>query len=97
MNALLRSKLGALVCLGGLCFSFTGCISFAARHATPVCDWDDPTLWQGYRDSMVPIDYGLLGQPKPVPRLLAPGDMISVYIEGILPSGVTQIPAFERA
>ncbi len=97
MNPLLRTRSSVFACMAGLCFALTGCISFSAQHAIPVCEWNDASLWQGYRDGLVPIDYGLLTQPKPVPRLLAPGDMVSVYIEGVLPSGVTQIPAFERA
>jgi protein involved in polysaccharide export with SLBB domain len=97
MNSLLRNRLRVVLWIAGSCFASTGCISLAAHEAVPVCDWHDQTLWQGYRDNLVPIDYGVLGQPKPVPRLLAPGDLISVYIEGVLPSGVTQIPVFERA
>jgi Polysaccharide biosynthesis/export protein len=97
MNPLPRAKLAVFLRIAAVCFASTGCVSFSAQHAVPVCDWNDQTLWQGYRDAMVPIDYGVLGQPKPVPRLFAPGDLISVYIEGVLPSGVTQIPVFERA
>jgi protein involved in polysaccharide export with SLBB domain len=97
MSRLLRTRSRIGLCMAGLCWALTGCISFSAQHAIPVCDWRDPTLSVGYRDGMVPVDYGVLGQPKPVPRLFATGDLLSVYIEGVLPSGVTQIPVFERA
>ena len=97
MKRLVRNRLTVFLWLAGACLGSVGCVSFSATHAVPVCDWNDPTLSQGYRDALVPIDYGVLSQPKPVPRLFAPGDLISVYIEGILPSGLTQIPVFERA
>jgi hypothetical protein len=97
MDWFFRTRPAVFLWLAGACLASTGCISFSATHAVPVCEWNDPTLWQSSRDALVPIDFGVLGQPKPVPRLFATGDLISVYIEGVLPSGVTQIPVFERA
>ena len=97
MNRFFRTRLAGFLWLAGACLPSTGCVSFSATHAVPVCEWNDPSLWQGYRDALVPVDYGVLSQPKPIPRLFATGDLISVYIEGILPSGLTQIPVFERA
>ena len=73
--------------LAVLCMTAPGCIAAVTHHAIPVCDLDGQTLPCGSaRNGLVPIDFGLLGQPKPHPRTLMPGDVVSVYIEGVLPS-----------
>lgn len=73
-----------------------GCIASVVHHAVPVCQLDCQELLSTPRDALVPIDFGLLGQPKPRPRRLMSGDVVSVYIEGVLPSSAAQIPVVTR-
>ena len=87
---------GVHLWLAVLCVTAPGCIAAVTHHAIPVCDLDCQALLSSPRNGLVPIDFGLLGQPKPHPRTLMPGDVVSVYIEGVLPSSATQIPVVTR-
>lgn len=67
--------------------AFTGCaaITNPVAHGVPVRMLPEE-LFAESREGYVPIDLTLLRQEKPDEYLLAPGDILGVYIEGILGS-----------
>ena len=62
-----------------------GCfLTGAPRNTVPACAM--PELLVGTRSCQVPIDLTLLGQTRPKEHLIGPGDTLSIYIHGILPT-----------
>jgi hypothetical protein len=69
-----------------LCLSFSGCAALTnpTLPGVPVRRLPPELLYGKSRDAEVTIPLTLLGQPKPETYRLGPGDILGIYIEGIL-------------
>ncbi len=81
-----------------LCTLFSGCaaITNPIAHGVPVRMLPEELLAKS-REGFEPIDLTLLRQQKPKEYLLAPGDILAVYIEGIIGSADTPPPVYNPA
>lgn len=66
--------------------SCTGCITFA-HHAIPA-DRLPPELRYGNKGERVPVNLALLSQDPPRSYIIGPGDVLSIYIRGLIPPNV---------
>jgi protein involved in polysaccharide export with SLBB domain len=78
-----------------LCLSQVGCISCAgdavpAYRLAELAHLKAPTC-------KVPIDLAILGQAAPAEHLIGPGDVLSVYVYGVLPPDTEQAPVVQPA
>lgn len=82
----IRAHLRLAIWLGlaVLCSLQTGCMSlFSPVSGVPAHRLPDQFLAKPKND-LIPIDVGRLGQKKPLERLVDAGDVLGIYIEGIL-------------
>ncbi len=65
--------------VSALTLSLSGC---AIRGAIPAAQLPE-ALRVDAREARVPIDLSLLGQPRPADHVIAPGDVLGIYIEDV--------------
>lgn len=75
----------ALMC-GALCLVFCGCTSLLSPISSIPASRLPPELLASPRANMVPVDLARLRQPAPDHYRLNMGDVLGVYIEGVLGS-----------
>ena len=76
----------ALLCL--LCS--TGCFGFARYSITP--DQMPAALCYGGKGVRVPVNYAMLGQVPPRDHIIGGGDVLGVFIRGVLPPDIDVVP-----
>ncbi len=74
----------------GLSVTNVGCIGYA-RHAIPA-ERLPPELKACEKGCRVPVNFALLGQVPPREYVLQAGDVLGVYIKGVLPPEVSETP-----
>jgi protein involved in polysaccharide export with SLBB domain len=80
------SKVWVLAAIGiGLLFE-TGCITYS-HHAIPA-DRLPPELRLCEKGCRIPVNLALLSQNPPRSYIIGPGDILSVYIKGLLPPNI---------
>lgn len=72
-----------------VCLTQAGCVLVKAQNAIPV-ERLPKTLLHGTKDGAVALDLTLLEQAQPPVHIVGPGDVISVFIHGILPAGLDE-------
>jgi protein involved in polysaccharide export with SLBB domain len=77
------------------CLGQSGCISHAA-NAVPAYRLNE-LAHLGSVSAKVPIDLAMLGQDAPAEHLIGPGDVLGVYVYGILPPGTEEAPVVQTA
>lgn len=68
----------------------TGCVC-TTKHAVPAYRLPEAERLGG-RSHKVTVDLSLLGQPQPETHRVGPGDVLSVYIYGVLPPDIEAAP-----
>ncbi len=72
----------SLLLVVGACLQ-TGCITYS-HHAIPA-DRLPPELKVCQKGCRVPVNLALLGQTPPRSYIIGPGDVLSVYVRGLIP------------
>lgn len=72
--------------VGLVLFTETGCITYS-HHAIPA-DRLPPELRLSEKGNRIPVNLALLSQTPPRSYVVGPGDLLSVYIRGLLPPNV---------
>ncbi|MCA9263138.1 MAG: polysaccharide biosynthesis/export family protein [Planctomycetales bacterium] len=86
-----------LIALGAalVCAMQTGCAVTYAKHAVPSYRLPDE-LKACSRSEYVPINYAMLRQHPKKTYLLGPGDLVGVYVHGVVPPQTEQLPLIEQ-
>ena len=80
---------------------FAICVAFLSGCQLHLNSWDgdsipanrlDPNLFSCSRESSLPIPQTRLGQPSPSNHRIGAGDVLSIYIHGVFPSGDDETP-----
>ena len=77
----------SLLLVVGACFQ-TGCITYT-HHAIPA-DRLPPELNFCQKGCRVPVNLALLGQTPPRSYVIGPGDVLSVYVRGLVPANTEE-------
>ncbi|MEM7314695.1 MAG: polysaccharide biosynthesis/export family protein [Planctomycetota bacterium] len=96
MNASFPSKkilVSLFLCI--LCGFQSGCVT-TVEHAVPAARVPQALLGQS-RSGLEPIDLSLLQQRPPSSHLIGPGDILGVYVYGIIPPQTDQSPILNNS
>lgn len=77
----------SLLLVVGACLQ-TGCITYS-HHAIPA-DRLPPELKVCQKGCRVPVNLALLGQAPPRSYIIGPGDVLSVYVRGLIPASTDE-------
>ena len=69
-----------------LCLTHVGCSGFI-KHTVPA-DRLPPAVRGPAKSAKVPINFALLRQEPPPMHLVGPGDMLGIYVHGVVPAGI---------
>jgi protein involved in polysaccharide export with SLBB domain/translation initiation factor IF-1 len=76
------------------CMTQTGCVT-NTFHAVPACRL--PAAFQGpTRSALEPVDLALLRQDPPPAHIVGPGDLLGVFVHGVIPPQVEQTPVLHQ-
>ena len=81
--------------LTATCLCQVGCLLVTPCRGTRVEEFDPP-LAEPHKTGMVPLDLTLLTQQKPPTHIVGPGDVLNVFIQGVLPPGTTSTPTVQQ-
>ena len=87
----------ALAALGTACLlGSVGCMSVSTTHHAVPANRLDPTIFSCPKESLAPLPFAALGQPKPAEHLIGAGDTLAIYVFGVFPPGEDETPVQNR-
>jgi hypothetical protein len=94
MNCSVTRSPRRLLWLAMLAWSISqvGCVTYT-RHAIPANRIPE-SLMGPLKDQEIPVNLALLRQDPPPEYVLGPGDTLGIYVQGVVPPGIDEVPPF---
>jgi protein involved in polysaccharide export with SLBB domain len=89
-----RPWLAALLIATAISTSGCHCVT-SASHAVPASRLD-PHIFGEIREAQVPILFSALGQERPQPYRVGPGDTLAIFVYGVLPPSTDETPVLSQ-
>ena len=80
-----------------LILTSTGCHLVSSAAKSVPAHRLDPNLFDCPRESLVPVPFSALGQPKPQEHVIGAGDTLAIYIFGVFPANEEETPILQRS
>lgn len=73
-----------------------GCMSVSSTHHAVPANRLDPSIFSCPKESLAPLPFAALGQPKPAEHVIGAGDTLAIYVFGVFPPGEDETPVQNR-
>lgn len=73
-----------------------GCMAVSSSHHAVPANRLDPSIFSCPKESLAPLPFAALGQPKPEEHVIGAGDTLAIYVFGVFPPGEDETPVQNR-